>query len=186
MLLLVVAALATALAGCSDPRGSASQPTPGAEARGAGELAASVQRVVDGDTIRARTGPGRTERVRLLGIDAPEVSDTRTGSAQCGGAEAFAELASLLPRGTPILLVTDPSQDRRDRFGRLLAYVRQPGVPGTVQEQLLADGWARVYVFDRDRPFARVDAFRAAAAQARRSGAGVWDECGGDFRRPVQ
>ncbi len=114
------------------------------------------------------------------------MSETRTGSAQCGGAEALADLAVRARRGTVVELETDPQQDRRDRFGRLLAYVRVPGTSGTLQEQLLADGWARVYVYDRARPFSRVEEFRAAADAARRDRAGVWDECGGDFRRPLR
>ncbi len=163
-----------------------SEGAPSADEREAGAIAARVERVVDGDTIRVRTEAGRTERVPPHRHRRAELSETRTGTAQCGGAEAFAELASLLPRGTLVTLVPDPAQDRRDRFGRLLAYVRQAEVPGTLQERLLADGRARVYVYDRDRPFTNVERFRAAARAARDDGVGVWDECGGDFRRPVR
>lgn len=173
---------AASLTGCADaPRSS--EPAPG---QSEGVIRARVERVVDGDTLRVRTEAGRSERVRLIGIDAPELSPTRTGSAQCGGAEAFADLATRLRRGTPVELTVDRTQDRRDRFGRLLAYAAVPGDRITLQEQLLLDGWARVYVYDRDRPFARVRRFRDAAEQAQRAGVGVWDECGGDFRRPAR
>lgn len=176
--------LSATLAGCEGAPSSTGADGAGGSTGTA--LRGTVERVVDGDTLRVRTGSAGTERVRLLGIDAPEVSETRTGSAQCGGAEALADLAVRARRGTVVELETDPQQDRRDRFGRLLAYVRVPGTSGTLQEQLLADGWARVYVYDRARPFSRVEEFRAAADAARRDRVGVWDECGGDFRRPLR
>ncbi|MEH3055006.1 MAG: thermonuclease family protein [Patulibacter minatonensis] len=160
--------------------GAASAQRDGASA----PLTGQVEQVVDGDTLRVRVG-GRTERVRLIGIDAPELSATRTGSAQCGGAEAFAQLAMLAPRGSSVELVADPRQDARDRFGRMLAFVSASGSARTFQEELLAAGWARVYVYDR-RPFARVAEFREVADGARRDRAGVWDECGGRFDRPVR
>lgn len=184
MRLATTLALLASLAGCAEETPEPG-PSSSAATRHGEPTRATVQRVVDGDTLRVRTSAGRSERVRLLGIDAPELSPTRTGSAQCGGAEAFADLASRLRRGAAVELTTDPTQDRRDRFGRLLAYVAIPGQATTLQEQLLQDGWARVYVYERERPFSRVRAFRRAAEGARQAGVGVWDECGGDFRRQL-
>lgn len=75
---------------------------------------AVVLRVVDGDTLDVRDdGRGRL-RVRVLGINTPETKPP----AQCwGGAEAteFAEATLLNKR---VVLVGDPSQDARDRYGR--------------------------------------------------------------------
>ncbi len=183
---MTVIATCGLLTGCNEDTTRRDGPPASAAPGGERLLRGSVVRVVDGDTIRVRTAGGPTERVRLLGIDAPELSETRTGTAQCGGAEAFAELATLLPRGASVTLEPDPTQDRRDRFGRLLAYVRTSDAAGTLQERLLRDGWARVYVYDRARPFGEVVRFRSAAALARRDQVGVWDECGGDFRRPLR
>jgi micrococcal nuclease len=78
-----------------------------------------------------------------------------------------------------VRLERDPSQDRVDRYGRLLAYVRLPD--GRLAEDAqLAAGWATVYVFaghrvERDR------AFRRAQAGARAGRRGVWGRCGGRF-----
>ena len=75
--------------------------------------AAVVLRVVDGDTRDVvDDGRGRL-RVRVLGINTPETKPP----AQCWGAEAteFTEAALLNKR---VVLVGDPSQDARDRYGR--------------------------------------------------------------------
>lgn len=62
---------------------------------GAGEAsAATVVRVVDGDTVKVRDG-GRTRSVNLAGIDAPE-------AGACQGAEAKRALARLLPAGASV------------------------------------------------------------------------------------
>lgn len=58
-----------------------------------------VARVIDGDTIEVRIGE-RTETVRLLNIDAPEVAD-------CLYQEATDHLRSLLPTGTEVTLEHD-------------------------------------------------------------------------------
>jgi endonuclease YncB( thermonuclease family) len=140
-----------------------------------------VTRVVDGDTIDVRSF-GRTRRrryrVRLLGIDSPEVF----GRVECGGRRASAHLRRLAS-GRRARLRTDPSQDTFDRYGRLLAYVRLRRGPDAALAQLRA-GWARVYVY-RGRPFRRVREFRRAQRSARRADRGVWGRCGGRFHRPA-
>ena len=59
---------------------------------------------------------------------------------------------------------------------------RDAAAEQTFQEALLAEGWAKVFVF-RHHPFSRVEAFREAASRARAAKRGVWRLCGGDFRR---
>ncbi|HYH30100.1 MAG TPA: thermonuclease family protein [Pseudonocardia sp.] len=78
---------------------------------------AVVTKVVDGDTVDVTAG-GRTERVRLLNIDTPEVTEP---DVQCLGPEASAHLAALLPVGTPVTLEFD--EERIDGYGRTLAGV---------------------------------------------------------------
>ena len=68
--------------------------------------------VSDGDTIRALVG-GSEERVRYIGIDTPEVGEP------CFAAATRAN-ARLLTRGQ---LRLEYDRERRDRYGRLLAYV---------------------------------------------------------------
>jgi micrococcal nuclease len=145
-----------------------------------------ITEVVDGDTLHVVTGAGQRERVRLIGIDAPERSTTRTGYPECGGQAATELLESLAMANPSVRLVADPGQDVRDRFGRLLAYVEpNSGAHETFQLTLLRAGLARVYVYARD-PFGRVAEFRAAAQEARDARRGVWRDCGGDFRRAAR
>ncbi|MEA2423480.1 MAG: micrococcal nuclease [Thermoleophilaceae bacterium] len=142
--------------------------------------AARVVRVVDGDTVRVSVG-GREESVRLLGIDTPETHRPGT-PIECGGPQASASMDALAPPGTEVRLEPDPGQDRRDRYGRLLAYVRLPDGRLAEDEQLAA-GWATVYVY-AGRPVSRDAGFRAAQGAARAGGRGVWGACRGDFHTP--
>ncbi|HEX2070261.1 MAG TPA: thermonuclease family protein [Thermoleophilaceae bacterium] len=134
---------------------------------------------VDGDTIkvRERRPSGRRHTVRLIGIDAPETK--RPGVAvECGGPQASASLARLAPIGARVLLRTDPSQQERDRYGRLLAYVQRRG--GDLGRVQIGRGWATPYVYAR-KPFQRLDAYRGAERDAARAGRGAHSLCGGDF-----
>ncbi len=87
--------------------------------------------------------------------------------------------AALAPVGLRVLLLTDPTQDLYDRYGRLLAYVLRSGSGRDLGRTQIARGWAKVYVFDR--PFKRVHRYRRSARRARGAGRGVWGRCGGDF-----
>lgn len=156
-----------------------------ADARGTiadGPVHAQALRVIDGDTIEVLYR-GRRHRVRLLGIDAPERTTLRTGQTECGGEAASRAADALFSREQDVTLESDPGQDRYDTYGRLLAYVTSDGDDRTWQEQLLAQGWAKVFSLRRN-PIERLDAFEAAAAQAKADGVGVWRQCDGDFRRP--
>ncbi len=165
-----------ALAGC----GSAGSPAAPGPAAGDG-VAATVVEVVDGDTVRVRLADGSTDTVRLLGVDTPEVHvandpadyegvpDTEAGAVclrvEGHDASAFVERRAL---GEPVRLVVDPTADRRDRYGRLLAYVHLDGAD--LNRQLVARGYARVY----DATFARSSDYYALEAAARAEGRGVW------------
>src|SRR4051794_15178485 len=124
--------------------------------------AAKVVRVVDGDTIRV-VADGDEEYVRMLGIDTPETH--RPGvPIECGGPQASRHLEALLPAGTAVTLERDPGQDRVDRYGRLLAYVRLANGRLAEDEQV-ASGWATVYVFE-GRPVSRDSELRRAMRAA--------------------
>ncbi len=127
---------------------------------------ARVERVVDGDTLVVRIGD-REETVRLIGIDTPEASPP-----ECGNRAATRALTDLAD-GRYVELVTDSSQDERDRYGRLLRYVEVNDQDAG--EEVLRRGWARVYVYADE--FARVDDYRAAARAAGRAGRGLSSVC---------
>ena len=143
------------------------------------QIRARIIRVVDGDTIEVRAYGAERRRysVRLIGIDTPE----KHGGSECGSRMASRAMAGRAPSGTRVTLITDPSQDLFDHYGRLLAYVvRKRGQVDLALAQVRA-GWAKTYVFDQ--PFRRLGIYRRASRQARSSDRGVWDLCGGRFHQ---
>jgi endonuclease YncB( thermonuclease family) len=131
---------------------------------------ARVVEVVDGDTVRVRLSSGAVRSVRMIGIDTPEVY----GGVECGGPEASESLDGLLPEGRRVTLVSDPTQDRKDRYDRLLRYVVKSG--RDMNRVQLRRGWARVYVYGGN-PFERVGSYRDARDAARAGDRGIWALC---------
>lgn len=137
----------------------------------AGDGAATVSRVVDGDTVLLRLA-GREESVRLLGIDTPETVKPRT-PVQCFGREATDRTKALLPGGTAVRVVRDA--ELRDDYGRLLAYVYRRSDGLFVNLALVEDGFA---VPNRYPPnVAHASVITAAARDARAAGRGIWSAC---------
>jgi micrococcal nuclease len=131
---------------------------------------AQVLRVVDGDTIRVRLD-GRTERVRYIGVDTPESVKPGT-PVQCFAKRAAAANAALVA-GRSVRLVGDV--ERRDRYGRLLAYVYREPDGAFVNAQLVRDGYARILSIAPNVAHARQ--FAALARTAREGGRGLWTAC---------
>ena len=127
-----------------------------AVAGGAFTYRGTVTHIVDGDTLDVRLTSGKTERIRLIGIDTPE-------RGVCYFSQATAR-ARQLAMSKQVVLRGDATQDTRDRYGRLLAYVWLPGGKD-LGYQLVAGGFAKVYVY-RD-PFQRLSAYRSAGATAK-------------------
>jgi micrococcal nuclease len=148
-------------------------PATHARPNGAFTAAGSVTRVVDGDTLDVRLTSGKRERVRLIGVDTPE-------AGACYSSAATAQ-ARRLAQGRRVVLRGDRTQATRDRYGRLLAYVWLPGGKD-LGYGLVAGGYARAYVYDR--PFARLAAYRAAEARAKRLAKSLW-RCGAPKPAPT-
>jgi micrococcal nuclease len=172
--LVLIAAIAAAIAGCE----ALAPPTPlrvvsvtappgpvGAVER------ARVVRVVDGDTILVDIR-SRRERVRYIGIDAPESVRPNT-PVEPFAREAAAENARLVA-GRDVVLEVDVSD--RDAFNRLLRYVwlEQPNgdPPLLVNFELVARGVANAVTYPPDLRY--TDLFRAAEREARQRGRGLW------------
>lgn len=132
---------------------------------------AVVVRVVDGDTIVARLGDGREERVRYIGVDTPESVKPST-PVQCFAKAASGENARLV-EGRRVRLVGDV--ERRDRYGRMLAYVYRAPDRLFVNAELVRRGFARPATFPPNVRFA--GRFAALARQARAAGRGLWSRC---------
>lgn len=122
-----------------------------------------IVRVTDGDTVVVRSSSGTSYKTRLIGIDTPEVF----GGLECGARAASASMKRLAPLGRRVRVKGDPTQDRRDAFGRLLAYVTVKDGPQLNIAQVRR-GHAKVFVFEGN-PFCQTGAFRRAAQGAKRA-----------------
>ena len=124
---------------------------------------ASLERVIDGDTIEVIIG-GTRESVRLIGIDTPE-------RGQPGASEATARVEALLAGGR-VYLEADVRD--RDRYDRLLRYVwtNDEGRWSLVNLTLVAEGLAGVFTVPPDER--HVERLRGAETTARAEGRGLW------------
>ncbi|SHF92341.1 Metal binding domain of Ada [Desulfacinum infernum DSM 9756] len=125
-----------------------------------------VVRVYDGDTVLLDTG----DKVRYLGIDAPEV-DHEGGAGDCYALQAWRRNKGLV-EGRKVQLRYD--EVRRDEHGRLLAYVHTPD-GRCVNTVLLREGCA--LVFRTPKGFERFREFLDAQRNAMKGSKGLWGEC---------
>lgn len=141
--------------------------TSDAEDEGAPDPSAAevVVGVIDGDTLDLSVG-GQAERLRLIGIDAPE-------RGECGYQEAASLLSELVSDGV-VRLETDLSD--RDQFGRLLRYLWVG--EELVNESLVEAGVAIARPYPPDVALAARLADAQTAAQKARVGLWSGDLCG--------
>jgi micrococcal nuclease len=127
-----------------------------------------VARAVDGDTIEVAF-EGRREDVRLIGVDTPETVKPDT-PVQCFGPQASHFNHGLVEhRGVRLVF----GVERRDVYGRLLAYVYLDG--RLVNAELIRRGLARTLTIPPNDRFAgRLKRLEIAAARA---GRGLWGAC---------
>lgn len=133
-----------------------------------------VTKVTDGDTIHFR-GSNGDRVIRIIGINTPETVAPGTG-VQCYGPEASAEARRVMPVGTKVILVYDPSQGSLDKYGRTLAYVQVEGLPGSDYGlHMIRAGFAHEYTYSRR--YVRQKTYREAQKAAQASGVGLWGAC---------
>jgi len=137
--------------------------------RTAANLPATIVRVIDGDTVIARLDSGAVEKIRLLGVDTPEVVDPRK-PVQCFG-RAASDFTKTQLTGRRVALELDAEQ--RDKYGRLLAYVILDG--HRYNDLLIERGYARFLVIPPNGSQARTMLREELAARAARRG--LWRDC---------
>jgi micrococcal nuclease len=129
-----------------------------------------VVRVIDGDTVRVHF-ENRTETVRYIGVDTPET--VKPGEpVQCFGKRASGFNRRVVA-GRLVRLRF--GRERRDRYGRLLAYVFPGHARRSINSRLVAGGYGSVLTIPPNtahlRPYTRLE------QQAKRRGLGVWSAC---------
>lgn len=134
--------------------------------------AASITKVTDGDTVHVSTPTG-PDVIRVLGIDSPET--VAPGKpVGCGGPQATAFAKQVLI-GQHVTLTPDPTQADRDRYHRLLRYIRlADGRDYSVE--IVRAGWARSYVFQH-KPVQEQPQIDASQGEAQAAGRGIWGIC---------
>lgn len=134
-------------------------------------MSVRVVDVIDGDTVRVDSLEGvNLGRVRLLGIDAPELAHDGQ-NADCFAQDARHHLRRLLGREVTVELTPDMGEPDRDVYGRLLRYLDVDDVD--ISEALLAQGAVRRYPGQLDRG----RAYDAAAITARAAQSGLYAAC---------
>ncbi|MFT7507810.1 MAG: micrococcal nuclease [Acidimicrobiales bacterium] len=130
-----------------------------------------VMQAVDGDTLRVDID-GVSESIRVLGINTPETEFSNKG-AECFGSEASAYAKTLL-ENTSVQLTYDDTQDTRDKYNRILAYVTLPD-SRDFGETMIADGYAYEYTF-KGIGYKKQQVYKDAQSQAEENEVGIWEK----------
>ncbi len=109
-----------------------------------------VLKVVDGDTIDVDIDLGFdisfTSRVRLAGIDTPE-SRTKDKDEKVLGLEVKERLKHLISTANTVVIRTE-KMNSSEKYGRILGWLFLDGAEKSVNEALIADGYAWGYMGD--------------------------------------
>jgi micrococcal nuclease len=136
-----------------------------------------VIKIFDGDTVSVLVD-GKQEKVRLIGIDAPEMGQKPWGE------NAKSYLETLLSSSAGKIKL-EYDIETRDQYGRLLAYMWTQD-NRHVNLLMLENGYAMLYTFPPN--VKHVEEFRAAQTKAREKEIGIWGSRGlkerpGDYRK---
>ncbi|NSW84098.1 MAG: thermonuclease family protein [Syntrophothermus sp.] len=152
--------------------------SPGQPASPVKVASATVTSVADGDTLHVKIN-GREEKVRLIGVNTPEIAHPDLGiKEQPYGKEAAAYTQKRLT-GKQVYLELDVGE--RDKYGRILAYVwlEQPKSDSETEvrakmynAELLLNGYAQVMTVPPNVKYA--DTFVKFQQEARDAGKGLW------------
>jgi micrococcal nuclease len=139
-----------------------------------------VAYVVDGDTIAVHIDRA-VEKVRLIGIDTPESRKNDRAALQAErshqdiktimefGRRAKETLKGLLPKGTELRIEYDVQ--KRDKYGRLLAYVYRTDNL-MINEEMVSRGYAQLLTIPPNVRY--VDRFKKALNKSQREKRGLW------------
>ncbi len=116
-----------------------------------------VTRVIDGDTFETENG----EKVRLIGINAPEISDIF-------GIEAKHYLSNLIENKI-VEIQSDIVSNDRDIYQRLLRYVIIDGID--INNKMVSDGFAFAFL---KFPFSRLDDYKQSQIAAMEEKKVIW------------
>lgn len=126
-----------------------------------------VTKVHDGDTVSVIIN-NNEERVRLIGIDAPEM-----GQGQWGR-KAKRKLQEIIRKSDKTVRI-ELDVDERDKYGRVLAYLWTKDM-NMINEELVKSGYALLYTIPPNVRY--VERLKRAQEIASSKGIGIWSEKG--------
>ncbi|MDP2039627.1 MAG: thermonuclease family protein [Algoriphagus sp.] len=129
-----------------------------------------VSKVVDGDTFWVINSRGKEEKIRLIGVNTPEVRNTARTQVEYFGKEASDFVKALLT-GRRVRLEYDVG--RYDRYKRTLAYVYLEDGP-FLNALLVKEGYANVATYPPNVKY--VELFMKLEREARNKKKGLWKE----------
>lgn len=128
-------------------------------------IQAKISYVIDGDTVILESG----ERVRLIGINAPE-KESGNRVAEPFSLEARLALIEMV-EGKEMEVIL--GEEKYDRYGRTLGYLQLKD--GTdIQEKLISRGYGAVIAFPPN--LGRIETYLQAESRARSAKKGIWSE----------
>jgi len=140
----------------------------------------TVIQIVDGDTLAIQRN-GRKEKIRLIGIDAPESSvnnktkkDAARGNGDMDtitkmGKEATRFVKRIVKPGDSVTIEFD--KQTRDKYGRLLGYVYLSN-GRMLNEEIVKAGYANLLTYPPNVKYQ--DRFLKAHREARENNRGLW------------
>lgn len=152
------------------PGNTRAAPSPPPPALGAA-IGGRVIHVADGDTVTVLTDAKTEVRVRLAGIDAPEVAHRSESSGSAS--QAYGDASRRALRGLVHGRQVEMTCRSKDRYGRFVCILRLDG--GDVGEQQIRAGMAWHFLrYAADQPSAERDRYAAAEREARAARRGLW------------
>lgn len=128
----------------------------------------SVKKVSDGDTFWINNGTEKGEKIRLIGVDAPETQKSKKKEIGYYGEEAKAYLTQLLSN-KKVRIEQDVSP--KDQYGRTLAYAYLED--GTfINAELIKNGYAKTLTIPPNVKHSKE--FLKLEREARQNNRGLW------------
>ncbi len=151
------------------------------------EYQATVDRVVDGDTIHLKNPVLGTTKVRFVNMDTPETYHNPKNELDQNqlrfGKQATDYLKTLLSSGDNVTLSIGPKA--KDGYGRLLAQVKtKKGINTNLK--LVIEGYATTYFIWPVGDKKDYNMFQQAVKEAKKKGLGIWNEADPLLEQPFE
>ncbi len=139
-----------------------------------------IDRVIDGDTVILNIN-GKRERIRLIGLNAPEAKAVNGRVVECFGREASKKAKEILHKKDKVYFERDKMQSKRDKYGRLLSYIFLENGENFA-EKMITDGYGYEYTYHGQK-YKYQKNFKNAQVFAQKHQLGLWsrDACNGEL-----